>query len=92
MHEWIIIKRATDEFSCIISPSCYWTGWSTREMERRGSKRDKRKKKKRRRDRKGRSGGKRSEDSKVERKRNSEDMSDKGLEEKNERSGGKGQT
>lgn len=43
MHEWIIIKRATDDFSCIISPSCYWTVWSTREMERRGSKGDKEK-------------------------------------------------
>lgn len=45
MHEWIIIKRATDEFSCIISPSCYWTVWFTREMERRGSKEDKGKEK-----------------------------------------------
>lgn len=46
MHEWIIIKRATDEFSCIISPSCYWTAWSTREMEWGGSKDDKGKKRK----------------------------------------------
>lgn len=44
MHEWIIIKRATDEFSCIISPSCYWTVWSTREIEKRGSREDEGKK------------------------------------------------
>lgn len=31
MHEWIIIKRVTDEFSRIISPSWFRTVWTAGE-------------------------------------------------------------
>lgn len=34
MHEWIIIKRVTDEFSCIISPSWFRTVWTAGERRR----------------------------------------------------------